>query len=393
MKESRLIHYTNVSDNPLAIDGSTFPDLTVPMSGKDGSGNAQDLLVSTAGELQVGLVAATGTNEVVGDVAEDANAAGNPVLTGGRFDSTPRTLDDTDVGAIAIAVDGAVHIDDGGNAITVDWAGTAPPVGAGTEAAALRVTLATDSTGLVSIDDGGGNISTDWAGTVPPVGAGTEAAALRVTLATDSTGLVSIDDGAGSLTVDSAAAFTMQEDGAALTALQVIDNCIYVDDADWTDSTSSHALVGGLYQSTPQTVTDGDVAPFNISVNGAAHALEQGGASIGPGNPVVDSYTQISINLAAAADQVLVSSSANKQIWVYGYQFTVNVAGTVSFQDEDNVAISGIMNFAANGGAAISPSGNFAQPIWKLGTNKDLEVDVVTSEIDGWLSYAIVDVS
>ena len=39
-----------------------------------------------------------------------------------------------------------------------------------------------------------------------------------------------------------------------------------------------------------------------------------------------------------------------------------------------------------------APSGNFAMPIWKLATNKDLEVDIVTSELDGWLAYAIVSV-
>jgi len=96
--------------------------------------------------------------------------------------------------------------------------------------------------------------------------------------------------------------------------------------------------------------------------------------------------------LAAGANQVLVASAANKQIWVYGFGFVVNVAGTVSFQDEDDTAITGIMPFAANSGMAISPSGNYAMPIWKLATNKDLEVDIVTSEVDGWLDYAIVSV-
>ena len=38
---------------------------------------------------------------------------------------------------------------------SVKWAGTAPPIGAGTEAAALRVTLATDSTGVITVDNGG----------------------------------------------------------------------------------------------------------------------------------------------------------------------------------------------------------------------------------------------
>ena len=65
--------------------------------------------------------------------------------------------------------------------------------GGGAEANALLVTIANDSTGLVSVDDGGGALTVDWAGTAPPIGAGVEATALRVTLATDSTGQVTID--------------------------------------------------------------------------------------------------------------------------------------------------------------------------------------------------------
>jgi hypothetical protein len=55
---------------------------------------------------------------------------------------------------------------------------------------------------------------------------------------------------------------------AILTALELLDNAVYVDDVLWTDDTSSHLLVGGLYQSALQTVTDGRVAPFQIDVNG-----------------------------------------------------------------------------------------------------------------------------
>ena len=109
--------------------------------------------------------------------------------------------------------------------------------------------------------------------------------------------------------------------------------------------------------------------------------------------PNVDSYTQVAINLAAGANQSLVAApGASKQIWVYGVAFLVNAAGTVSFQDEDDTAISGIMPFATNGGMAMAPSGNFAMPLWKVATNKALEVDVVTSELDGSLTYGIVSV-
>ena len=64
----------------------------------------------------VTLPASTNTIEVVGDVAENENAAGNPVLVGGRYDSpgddnaSLRTLGDTDVGALALDPTGAAYV-------------------------------------------------------------------------------------------------------------------------------------------------------------------------------------------------------------------------------------------------------------------------------------------
>lgn len=116
------------------------------------------------------------------------------------------------------------------------------------------------------------------------------------------------------------------------------------------------------------------------------------GALTGPGNPTIDSYTHAAINLSAGANQVLVSSAAGKQIWVYGIFGTLSAAGTISFQDEDDTPITGVMDFAANSGPGMPPMGNFAMPIWKLATNKDLEVDIVTADFDGWIDYAIVSV-
>jgi hypothetical protein len=90
-----------------------------------------DILSIAAGDNNIGnvdivsLPASTNTIEVVGDAAENAAAAGNPVLVGGRYDSSARTLGDGDAGAIALDADGAVHVTDGGNAITVDGTVTA----------------------------------------------------------------------------------------------------------------------------------------------------------------------------------------------------------------------------------------------------------------------------
>tara|TARA_R110001592_G_scaffold134713_1_gene350562 strand:+ start:110 stop:1105 length:996 start_codon:yes stop_codon:yes gene_type:complete len=68
------------------------------------------------------------------------------------------------------------------------------------------------------------------------------------------TSLVPLVDSAGHLQVD------------VLTTPST--DSIYVDDADWSDGSSKHTLVGGLYQSSPQSITDGDVGPFQVDVNG-----------------------------------------------------------------------------------------------------------------------------
>jgi hypothetical protein len=115
----------------------------------------------------------------------------------------------------------------------------------------------------------------------------------------------------------------------------------------------------------------------------------------GPGIPNIDSYTSAAISAAAnTADQSLVAApGANKQIWVYGFVGTADTAdGSVSLQDEDNTAASGVMVVTLRGGFAISPSGNFSMPWLKIATNKALEIDTVTCGFKGVISYAIVSV-
>jgi hypothetical protein len=55
-----------------------------------------------SGSLPVVVASDQSAMEIEGDAAEDAAASGNPVLSGGRYDSTARSLDDGDVGALAV---------------------------------------------------------------------------------------------------------------------------------------------------------------------------------------------------------------------------------------------------------------------------------------------------
>jgi len=99
-------------------------------------------------------------------------------------------------------------------------------------------------------------------------GGGTEATALRVTVASDSTGVLSIDDNGGAITVDNAGTFAVQVDGSALTALQVIDNPVLVDDAAFTPATSSVMMAGfEADEASTDSVDEGDAGAARMTLD------------------------------------------------------------------------------------------------------------------------------
>ena len=106
-------------------------------------------------------------------------------------------------------------------------------------------------------------------------------------------------------------------------------------------------------------------------------------------------FTSAPVNLAAAtANQELIAApGANRQIWVYGFAGTANEAGSVSIQDEDDVAHTGVMPVGATGGGFVLPlASNKDMPWFKVATNKALECDTLTCEFDGIITYRTVTV-
>jgi len=103
-------------------------------------------------------------------------------------------------------------------------------------------------------------------------GGGVEASALRVTMANDSTGLLSVDnDGV----------FVVQEDGAALTALEIIDNPVFVDNDPFTLTTSSVSMAGAIRDDTLSALAaaEDDAVPLRVSSTGALHVTGGGGGT------------------------------------------------------------------------------------------------------------------
>lgn len=211
--------------------------------GADGTANdaipvSNGLDTTATGVLAAGLVAQL-DDTATGTVTENQFA---PVRM-----STRRALlvEGVASGTVVPISDGGgnLSIDDGGNVISVDWNGTAPPIGAGTEAAALRVTLATDSTGVVSVDDNGGTLTVDNAA-LSVTGGGVEATALRVTLASDSTGVLSVDDNGGALTVDGTV--TAEQATAANLNATVVGTGTFAVQNTAQASTNTQEMVGDV---------------------------------------------------------------------------------------------------------------------------------------------------
>ena len=95
-------------------DGTYIGDIKFGESLPAGSAAIGKLAANSGvdiGDVDVtSLPASTNTIEVVGDAAEDAAVAGNPLLSGGRYDNSERTLDNGDVGALALDPTGALYV-------------------------------------------------------------------------------------------------------------------------------------------------------------------------------------------------------------------------------------------------------------------------------------------
>ena len=200
-------------------------------------------------------------------------------------------------------------VSDAGGSLTVDNASLSV-TGGGVEASALRVTLASDSTGVLSIDDNGGSLTVD--GTVTAnlsatdnavldqielntsygdsIGGGTEAAALRVTLANDSTGLISIDDNGGSITIDgtvtaNAGTGTFTVDGSGVTQpvsgtvtanLGATDNAVL--DQIEVNTSYGDTLGGGTEAAALRvTLANDSTGVLSIDDNGGSITVDNGG--------------------------------------------------------------------------------------------------------------------
>lgn len=143
--------------------------------------------------------------------------------------------------------------------------GVTPAYGTGVRGATVqRVTIATDD--VVPVTNS----------VLSVVGGGVEATAQRVTIASDSTGVLSVDDNGGSLTVDGTVAVTgvatLTEQQTQTTALQLIDDIVYVDDtATHSTGVSKGALIMAAATPTDATVSANDIGAVGMTTDRKLH--------------------------------------------------------------------------------------------------------------------------
>lgn len=266
-------------------------------------------------------------------------------------------------GTVAMGTDGsnvfAVHTDTSGdlqvdilsiaagdnNIGNVDVASSALPTGAST--AANQTTIIGHVDGieglLTTIDTDTGNIDTSL--NAIEAGYATEGSALgsgvllqgddgtdRTNVLVDTSGHLQVDVlTAPSTAVTNAGTFATQIDGAALTALQLIDNSIYVDDADWTADTSSHTLVGAVTQVATTANTDGDTTPLTTNAMRELRTAVNESDLATAGTAHVKKYYT---NAGAVTDGIIWSPAAGKRWYVTDIFINVSAAATVTLEDD-----------------------------------------------------------
>lgn len=184
--------------------------------------------------------------------------------------------------------------------------------------------------------------------------------------------------------------FVVQENGGALTALQLIDDTIFVDDAAFTPGTSKISAVGFLADETAtDSVDEGDVGIARMTLDRKQHVVtELEGSSFRDAGTARTPKFAI-IDCASSGDNTLIAAVASRKIRVLSVFLMASAAVTIRFESgAGGTALTGQMQVAANGGFALNfnPVGHFETAV---NTLLNLELSGAIS-VDGCITYVEV---
>jgi hypothetical protein len=207
---------------------------------------------------------------VIADDSAFTPATSKVMMAGFEFDdSTPDSVDEGDAGAARMSANRNVYTQ------IRDAAGNERGVNV-SAANALKV----DASGAaVPVTDNSGSLTVDSPQLPAALGQTTMAASMSVALASNQSALP-ITDNSGSLTVDNAGTFVTQENGAALTSLQLIDDVVFAEDVAAVSGDKGIPFLAVRRDSASSGVsTDGDYANISVDSTGALRVTGGGGGT------------------------------------------------------------------------------------------------------------------
>lgn len=333
-----------------------------------------------------------GDGSVQGVDAHDAAVTADPLTIGGFA----KAAAPTNVSADGDAVN-AWFLLNGAQCVNLTAAGTLIAAGGGTEATALRVTIATDSTGVVSVDDNGASLTTDTTGTVAHDAVGTgaspvlcgayasAAAPSDVSGDGDATRFWCLRNGAQCVNITAAGTLVAAGNGTAATALRVTlasdstgivaATCVGAAAHDAAVS-GAPVLVGIEARTTDGTAVAsgdavralGDVFGKQVVVVGALHELQSG-------------PTSVNFTTTSAAD-IIAAAGAGVKIAITSILVTnahATVGTKVTIRDKTTTTRR-FVGYAAAAGGGFSIAG--ARPLLISDANTAIEAVCGTTGAD-----------
>lgn len=192
-------------------------------------------------------------------------------------------------------------------------------------------------------------------------------------LAVDASGRITVASVAGNVTVVGTGTLAVQVDGSALTALQKIDDPVFVDDAAFTPGTSSVMMVGAQLDNTgTDSVDEGDAGALRMSANRCLY---------------------VNVRDAAGNERGLnVDASGNIGVTDAGGTLTVDGSVTVSATNLDvRDLVQGSDNVSVWSNTVKDGSGTDYQPL--VDTDGHLQVDVLSGGGVATPTNASVDIT
>lgn len=337
-----------VSGTEMQVDVLTMPTVTV---------NAH--AVTNAGTFAV---------QVDGAALTSLQLADDVVATLGTTTYTEASTKGTTIGAVRRDADttlvdttneiGPLQMNAAGQLKVEVFSGEALPVTM--TSTTVTGTVAVTQSGTwdeVGINDSGNSITVDNA-QLSVVGTGTEAAALRVTIASDSTGVLSVDDNGGTLTVDGTVAVTNADITSIKTAVEILDNAISGSEMQVDVVAALPAgtnAIGKLAANSGVDIGDVDVTSLPAlaaGTNAIGKLVVQDTDTNGNTNHAQKYYT----NAGAVTDGIIWSPAAGKRWHILTLYINVSAAATVTLEDDlaggDSAVWKG--ELAANSGVILT---------------------------------------